>query len=111
MLIGKYAIILTGLCLAPVLTVGAEQPLPACALSGATSVMFNGKPALRLSDVINCPPELYEVVQSVQVEGQPMVQFHAGATDTGDCTATSSPDIAVEGRAAQGLGDVRCDGH
>ena len=55
------------------------QPLPACALSGSTTVMIGGKPALRLSDVANCPPDLYEVITSITIEGQPVVQFKSGS--------------------------------
>lgn len=87
---------------------GETAPMPACALSGSTSVMMNGKPALRLSDVVNCPPELYEIVQSVMIEGQPMVQFRSGTGEKGDCTSKPSNDITVEGAATQSLGDVAC---
>ncbi len=85
-------------------------PLPACALSGATSVMIGGQPALRLSDVVNCPPELYTVVPSIFIEGQPVVHFRSGSGEKGDCTARAEPSVTLEGGAAQRLGDVACTG-
>ncbi|WP_457583885.1 hypothetical protein [Ensifer canadensis] len=86
----------------------ARPPIPACALSGSTSVMIGGQPALRLSDVANCPPELYEVVPSIMIEGQPVVHFRSGSGATGDCTAKAEPSVTFEGEAAQRLGDVTC---
>lgn len=86
----------------------ARPPIPACALSGSTSVMIGGQPALRLSDVANCPPELYEVVPSIMIEGQPVVHFRSGSGATGDCTAKAEPSVTFEGKAAQRLGDVAC---
>ncbi len=86
----------------------ARPPIPACALSGSTSVMIGGQPALRLSDVANCPPELYEVVPSIMIEGQPVVHFRAGSGEAGDCTAKGEPTVTFEGQAAQRLGDVAC---
>jgi hypothetical protein len=56
----------------------AAVPIPACAMSGSKSVFIGGAPALRLSDVVNCPPELYEIVPSIMIEGQPMVKFRTG---------------------------------
>ncbi|NRP19836.1 hypothetical protein LPJGGPFB_03094 [Ensifer adhaerens] len=86
----------------------ARPPIPACALSGSTSVMIGGQPALRLSDVANCPPELYEVVPSIMIEGQPVVHFRSGSGAAGDCTAKGEPTVTFEGQAAQRLGDVAC---
>lgn len=86
----------------------ARPPIPACALSGSTSVMIGGQPALRLSDVVNCPPELYEVVPSITIEGQPVVHFRSGSGATGDCIAKAESSVTFEGKAAQRLGDVEC---
>jgi uncharacterized Zn-binding protein involved in type VI secretion len=83
-------------------------PLPACALSGATSVMIGGQPALRLSDVANCPPDLYEVVPSIFIEGQPVVHFRSGTGAKGDCSAKADPSVMLEGEGAQRMGDVNC---
>lgn len=83
-------------------------PLPACALSGATSVMIGGQPALRMSDVANCPPELYEIVPSIFIEGQPVVHFRSGTGAKGDCFAKGDPSVMLEGEAAQRTGDVAC---
>ncbi|OCP17520.1 MULTISPECIES: PAAR domain-containing protein [unclassified Ensifer] len=86
----------------------ARPPIPACALSGSTSVMIGGQPALRLSDVANCPPELYEVVPSIMIEGQPVVHFRAGSGAKGDCSAKGEATVTFEGEAAQRVGDVDC---
>ncbi len=86
----------------------AWAPIPSCALSGASSVMIGGQPALRLSDVANCPPELYEVVPSIMVEGQPVVHFRAGSGEKGDCSARGEATVTFEGEAAQRVGDVDC---
>ncbi|WP_438753109.1 PAAR domain-containing protein [Pararhizobium sp. O133] len=94
-------------CAYPVFAQDA-QPLPACALSGATSVMIGGQPALRLSDVVNCPPELYEIVPSIFIEGQPIVHFRSGSAAKGDCIAKGESSVMVEGEAAQRTGDVAC---
>ncbi|WDZ75376.1 PAAR domain-containing protein [Ensifer adhaerens] len=86
----------------------AWAPIPSCALSGASSVMIGGQPALRLSDVANCPPELYEVVPSIMIEGQPVVHFRAGSGAKGDCVAKAEATVTFEGEAAQRVGDVDC---
>ncbi|MEI2299647.1 hypothetical protein [Ensifer sp. MJa1] len=100
------------LCMAfDIAEVRAEEtrvPIPSCALSGATSVMIGGQPALRLSDVANCPPELYEVVPSIMIEGQPVVHFRAGSGAKGDCSAKGEATVTFEGEAAQRVGDVDC---
>lgn len=83
-------------------------PLPSCALSGSKSVFIGGAPALRLSDVVNCPPELYEIVPSIMIEGQPMVKFRSGVGEKGNCTARGDETVSVEGESASRLGDVTC---
>ncbi len=95
-------------CCASPVSAEDTQPLPACALSGATSVMIGGQPALRLSDVVNCPPELYEIVPSIFIEGQPIVHFRSGATEKGNCTSKGEASVTMEGEAAQRTGDVAC---
>jgi uncharacterized Zn-binding protein involved in type VI secretion len=85
-------------------------PLPACALSGATSVMIGGQPALRMSDVVNCPPNLYTIVPSIFIEGQPVVHFRSGSGAERDCFAKGDPSVMLEGEAAQRTGDVTCTG-
>lgn len=86
----------------------APAPIPSCALSGSKSVFIGGAPALRLSDVVNCPPELYEVVPSIMIEGQPMVKFRSGTGEKGTCTARGDETVSVEGESASRLGDVTC---
>jgi uncharacterized Zn-binding protein involved in type VI secretion len=86
----------------------AAVPIPACVLSGSKSVFIGGAPALRLSDVVNCPPELYEIVSSIMIEGQPMVKFRSGVGEKGNCTARGDETVSVEGGSASRLGDVTC---
>lgn len=84
------------------------QEIPTCALSGSMTVMIGGKPAFRLSDVAKCPAELYDVISSVSIDGQPVVHFKTGKQDKTTCTARADPSVSIEGKAAQGLGDVTC---
>ena len=86
----------------------AAAPIPACAMSGAKSVFIGGAPALRMSDVVNCPPELYEIVPSIMIEGQPMVKFRTGVGEKGNCTARGEETVMAEGESASRLGDVAC---
>lgn len=81
------------------------QNLPACARTGSKSVMFNGLPALRLSDVQTCPPGSYTIVNGFFVEGEPVVQFKPASED---CVAGASPNIVINGQAANRAGDVVC---
>ncbi len=90
-------------------TVFADGAVPPCALSGAVSVMIGGAPALRLSDVANCPPELYEIVPSIMIEGQPVVHFRGGSDGVTNCGAKSEGSVTMEGEAANRLGDVTCE--
>ncbi|MDQ0321010.1 putative Zn-binding protein involved in type VI secretion [Pararhizobium capsulatum DSM 1112] len=87
---------------------GATSTIPPCALSGAVSVMIGGAPALRLSDVAKCPPELYEIVPSIMIEGQPVVHFRGGSDGKTSCGAKSEGSVMMEGEAANRLGDVAC---
>ncbi len=86
----------------------APASIPSCAMSGSKSVFIGGAPALRLSDVVNCPPELYEIVPSIMIEGQPMVKFRTGVGEKGNCTARGEETVSVEGESASRLGDVTC---
>lgn len=90
------------LLLLPVLPAAAQE-LPACAVTGAASVMINGRPALRLSDVAACPPGLFEPVPGVFVEGEPAVRFVAQG-----CVAAGSANVTIEGTGAARTGDVAC---
>lgn len=92
------------LFLLPVLPAAAQE-LPACAVTGAASVMINGRPALRLSDVATCPPGLFEPVPGVFVEGEPAVRFVAPAQG---CVAAGSANVTIEGTGAARTGDVAC---
>lgn len=90
--------------LAPALP-AATQELPACAVTGASSVMINGRPALRLSDVAACPPGLFETVPGVFVEGEPAVRFVAPVEG---CVAVRSSDVTINGAGAVRAGDAVC---
>ncbi|MEJ2002928.1 MAG: hypothetical protein P8X77_16380 [Maritimibacter sp.] len=108
----KHALFLTSLAAAsmsfgPALAEDADT-LPACAQTGASSVFMNGKPALKMGDVINCPPELIEIVPGVMIEGQPMVHLRSGKGDKGACATRGSSDITVAGKQAQRAGDATC---
>ena len=100
------------LILTALLTIGpslaAAQTIPACALSGSMTMMIEGKPALRLSDVANCPPELYVILNSIQIDGQPMVHFKSGTSGDTDCLAKGSNTVSAEDKQASTMGDVRC---
>lgn len=81
------------------------QDLPACARSGSKGVMFNGLPALRLSDVQACPPGSYSIVNGFLVDGEPVVQFKPVGEE---CVAGASPNVIINGQAANRVGDVVC---
>ncbi|MGB8817306.1 MAG: hypothetical protein WCC66_05215 [Rhizobiaceae bacterium] len=81
------------------------QTFPACAKTGARSVFFNGKPALKLEDVAACPPGSFEIIPNVMIEGQPMVHFNTGVAG---CAAAGSPNVTAGGKAATTSGDVTC---
>lgn len=84
------------------------SPLAGCALSGASSVFIGGAPALRLSDVVNCPAELYEIVPGITIEGQPLVRVRSGSAENADCAATGENTVTANGEATQRIGDVNC---
>ena len=84
------------------------QDLPGCALTGSSTVMIGGKPALRLSDVVNCPPDTYEIISSVKIDGQPMVHFKSGAVGKVRCFSEPNPSVSVENKQASTTGDVSC---
>ena len=86
-------------------TPSLAQPFPACARTGAASVFFNGKPALKLADVAACPAGSFEIIPNVMIEGQPMVHFNTGI---GGCVSGASPNVMVDGKAVTSTGDVAC---
>ncbi|MCO6186461.1 PAAR domain-containing protein [Rhizobium sp. L1K21] len=90
---------------------GKADLLPACAQSGASSVFFNGKPALKMSDVVNCPPELIEIIPSITIEGQPLVLLRSGTGEKARCQTRGSSNITAGGKAAQTAGDAECEAH
>ncbi|GGE95193.1 PAAR domain-containing protein [Stappia taiwanensis] len=93
------------LALLPFLLSASAQEMPACAQTGASSVMINGRPALRLSDVATCPPDMFETVPGIMIEGQPAVRF---AAPVEGCVATGSADVLMGGTPAGRAGDAAC---
>ena len=84
------------------------QDIPGCAVTGSKTVIINGKPALRLSDVIKCPPDSYEIISSMQIDGQPMVRFkpvHFGKTR---CAVMGDTTVMAESEAATPQGSLHC---
>lgn len=75
-------------------------PMPDCVKTGAATVFFNGKPALKLADVAACPPGSFEIIPNVMIEGQPMVHLSG--------CAAGSPNVSVGGKSANTLGDSPC---
>ncbi|MCB1446584.1 MAG: PAAR domain-containing protein [Rhizobiaceae bacterium] len=93
--------------LAPALAFG--QDIPGCALTGSKTVMIGGKPALRLSDVTMCPPDTYEIISSVRIDGQPMVHFkpvHFGKTRC--AVMGDSTTVTAEGKTPGTLSATHC---
>lgn len=92
--------------LAPAMAFG--QDVPGCALTGSKTVMIGGKPALRLSDVVKCPPDSYEIISSIRIDGQPMVRFkpvHFGKTR---CAVMGETTVMAENEAATPQGSLHC---
>ncbi len=94
---------LTLLLLLPV--PGLAAGLPDCARTGAVSVMINGLPALKLSDMALCPPGSWSIIPGMVIEGEPMVQVNPG---TAGCMSGASPDVIVDGQGANRAGDIAC---
>lgn len=86
----------------------ASSPLAGCALSGASSVFIGGAPALRLSDVVNCPADLYEIVPGIMIEGQPLVRVRSGSSEKADCVTKGETTVTANDQPMQRLGDVNC---
>jgi hypothetical protein len=84
------------------------QDIPACALTGSMTMMIGGKPALRLADVAKCPPDLYDIITSIQIDGQPMVHFKTGIAGKLRCVTLDNPDVTAENKPASTLGGVDC---
>ena len=85
-----------------------SQDVPGCAVTGSKTMMIGGKPALRLSDVVMCPPDSYEIISSIQIDGQPMVHFkpvHFGKTR---CAVMGDDTVVAENKIATPLGSIHC---
>jgi uncharacterized Zn-binding protein involved in type VI secretion len=100
---------LLGLSAWPVLSEdAAPSPLAGCAMSGASSVFIGGAPALRLSDVVNCPADLYEIIPGIMIEGQPLVRVRSGTSAKADCATKGETTVTANDQPMQRLGDVSC---
>ena len=84
------------------------QDVPGCAVTGSMTVMIGGKPALRLSDVTMCPPDTYDIITSVQIDGQPMVHFKAVHFGKTRCAAMGDATVTAENKIATPLGTTHC---
>ncbi|OBZ93078.1 hypothetical protein ADU59_23630 [Pararhizobium polonicum] len=84
------------------------SPLAGCAMSGASSVFIGGAPALRLSDVVHCPADLYEIVPGIMIEGQPLVRVRSGSSEKADCATKGETTVTANSQPIQRLGDVSC---
>lgn len=85
-----------------------SQDIPGCAVTGSKTMMIGGKPALRLSDVVLCPPDSYEIISSIQIDGQPMVHFkpvHFGKTR---CAVMGDATVLAENKVATPEGSLHC---
>ncbi|WP_455271008.1 hypothetical protein [Rhizobium herbae] len=102
-------LLLLGFSALPVLAEDTPpSPLAGCAMSGASSVFIGGAPALRLSDVVNCPADLYEIVPGIMIEGQPLVRVRSGSSEKADCAAKGETTVTANNQPTQRLGDVSC---
>ena len=84
------------------------QDIPGCAVTGSKTMMIGGKPALRLSDVVMCPPDSYEIISSIMIDGQPMVRFkpvHFGKTR---CAVLGDDTVIAENKVATPQGSLLC---
>lgn len=84
------------------------QDLPGCAATGSKTMMIGGKPALRLSDVANCPPDMYEIVSSIMIDGQPMVRFKPVHFGKARCAVVDDSTVLAEGQAVTPQGSLHC---
>ena len=82
--------------------------LPGCVATGSSTMLIGGKPALRLSDVVNCPPDSYEIIASVRVDGQPLVRFKPVRFGKTRCAVMGDPTVTAESKPLHALGEVHC---
>lgn len=85
------------------------QDVPGCVVTGSKTVTIGGKPALRLADVAMCPPDTYEIIPSLQVDGQPLVHFkpvHFGKTRC--AIMAESATVTAEGKSVASQDGAHC---
>jgi hypothetical protein len=85
-----------------------SQDIPGCAATGSKTMMIGGKPALRLSDVVMCPPDSYEIISSIVIDGQPMVRFKPVQFGKTRCAAIEDSTVMAENEAATPQGSMHC---
>lgn len=81
-----------------------QAPQTPCVVTGDPSVRINGRPMLRLGDVIGCPDLRYDIIPNVMIGGQPAVRLSAN----GACSAGGSVNVTINGAPAATAGDVAC---
>ena len=86
----------------------ASNDLPGCATAGSPTVMIEGQPALRLSDVAACPPALYDIIASIRIEGQPMVRFKSVKVGKMRCIPPTMLDTLAEEKPPSPDGEMAC---
>lgn len=69
-------------------------------MTGSKTVLIGGKPALRLSDVVKCPPDSYEILSSIMIDGQPMVRFKPVRFGKTRCAVMGDATVIAESSAA-----------
>ena len=94
------------LLLIPNLVFGHD--IPGCAVTGSKTMMIGGKPALRLSDVVMCPPDSYEIISSIMIDGQPMVRFKAVHFGKTRCVVIGDDTVMAENEVATPPGALHC---
>ncbi|PLX39100.1 MAG: hypothetical protein C0606_00715 [Hyphomicrobiales bacterium] len=97
-----------GLALIAQSTPARAGDIPACAKTGAMSVMIGGRPAYRVSDLAGCPPELVEVSPNVMIGGEPVAHLRSGQAGKSTCLTAGSANVTVNGKQAQRMGDANC---
>lgn len=88
-------------------TAGAASggaPGAACAALGSPNVFVEGRPMLRLSDVVGCPDLNYEIVPNVFVNGEPAVRL----TPSTECAGSGASSVFADGGAVARSGDDAC---
>lgn len=104
----KILLTLPALMLAAAPFAASGDEMPPCALSGSPTVKIDGRPALRLSDVANCPPDSYDILSTLRIDGEPAVSFKRLPSADAGCTTDQGVTVTAEGKSMARLGDRAC---